>query len=197
MISQLKILQYNVHTTEDIVMAPLLAATHISEFSVLAIQELWRNPQIPTTHNPSNSAFHLLYPPSAETSVCFFVNKSLNPSSYTAHFPTPKYGNLRLRRTIQGMRYVMIHNMYRTGNLSPTSSENLPIDEPLLLDTHEIFSMFLLPFPTILLIMYCLGTSTFTIPIGGDPELDPIVLHSFSSLFKSCTTSPYSYPSQL
>ncbi len=33
----------------------------------------------------------------------------------------------------------MIHNGYCTRNLSPTSSENQPPDEPLLVDTHEIF----------------------------------------------------------
>jgi hypothetical protein len=34
----------------------------------------------------------------------------------------------------------MIHNVYRTGNLPPTSSELQPTDELLPLDTHEIFS---------------------------------------------------------
>ncbi len=34
----------------------------------------------------------------------------------------------------------MIHNVYRTRNFSPTSSENQPLDEPLSPDTHKIFS---------------------------------------------------------
>jgi hypothetical protein len=34
----------------------------------------------------------------------------------------------------------MIHNVDRTQHLPPTSSENQPRDEPLSLDTHEIFS---------------------------------------------------------
>jgi hypothetical protein len=38
MTSHLKILQYNVNTTEGKVMAPLLADYHISEFAVLAVQ---------------------------------------------------------------------------------------------------------------------------------------------------------------
>ncbi len=41
---------------------------------------------------------------------------------------------------MEGARDIMIHNVYRTGNLSPTSSDNQPRDEPLLVDTHEIFS---------------------------------------------------------
>jgi hypothetical protein len=40
MISHLKILQYNVHKTEDIVMALLLADPRVSEFTILAVQEL-------------------------------------------------------------------------------------------------------------------------------------------------------------
>ncbi len=41
---------------------------------------------------------------------------------------------------MEGARDIRIHNVYRTGNLSPTSSENQPRDEPLLVDTHETFS---------------------------------------------------------
>jgi hypothetical protein len=121
-------------------MAPLLADHHISEFIVLAVQEPWQNPHMHTTHNPSNSSFHLFYPPSAEASVCFLVNKSLDPSSYSATFLTPKYGHLRLRSPVKGARDIMIHNVYLTRKFSPTSSENQPPDEPLLVDTHEIFS---------------------------------------------------------
>jgi hypothetical protein len=121
-------------------MIPLHPDTSISRFSLLAIRDPWQNQPIPTTHNPSNSAFHLLYPPSAEAFVYFFMNKSLNLSSYTACFPTPKYGSLCLISSVQGVRDTMIPNVYRTQNISLTSTENLPLDEPLLLDTHETFS---------------------------------------------------------
>jgi hypothetical protein len=70
MTAQLKILQYNVHTTQGKVIAPLLADPRISEFSVLAIQETWQNPRVLTTHYPSTLDFisftpHLLKPQSA------------------------------------------------------------------------------------------------------------------------------------
>jgi endonuclease/exonuclease/phosphatase family metal-dependent hydrolase len=39
---------------------------------------------------------------------------------------------------VEGARETMIHNVCRTGNLSPTSSENQLPDESLLVDTHEI-----------------------------------------------------------
>ncbi len=121
-------------------MAPLLAYHCISVFNIFAIQEHWQNPHIHTTHNPSTSSFHLFYPPSADASVCFFLNKSLNPSSYSVAFPTPKYGYPRLRSSVEWARDVMIHNVYRTGNLSPTLLEHQHPDEPLSVDTHEIFS---------------------------------------------------------
>jgi hypothetical protein len=73
-------------------MAPLLADHCISEFTLLAVQEPWQIPHIHTYHNPSYSSFHHFYPPSADAFVYFFVNKSLNPSFYSAAFPTPKYG---------------------------------------------------------------------------------------------------------
>jgi hypothetical protein len=121
-------------------MVPLLANHRISEFTILAVHEPWQNPHIYSTHNPLNSLFNLFYSPSADASVCFFVNKSLYPSSYSVAFPTPKYCYLRLRSSAQGARDVMIHNLYRTRNLPHTSSENQPHDEPLSDDTHEIFS---------------------------------------------------------
>jgi hypothetical protein len=136
--SHLKILQYNVHTSKGKVMAPLLADHHISEFTVLAIQEPWQNPHIHTTHNPYKSSFYLHYPPSANASVCFFANKLLNRSSYSAAIPTTKYGYLCLRGSVDGARDVVIHNVYSTGNLSPTSSESEHPDEPPSVDTHKI-----------------------------------------------------------
>ncbi len=44
----MKILQYNVHTTEGKVMAPLLADHRISAFTILPILEPGRNPYIYT-----------------------------------------------------------------------------------------------------------------------------------------------------
>jgi hypothetical protein len=64
----------------------------------------------------------------------------LNPSSYSACFPTPRYGYLLLRSSVEGVRDVIIHDVYRTQNLPLTSSGNQPPIEPLSLDTHEIFS---------------------------------------------------------
>jgi hypothetical protein len=121
-------------------MVHLLADPRIFDFSVLAIQEPWHNPCDLTTHNSSIFSFHLFYPPPAETLVFSLVNKSLNTSSYSACFLTLKYGYLRLRSFVEEVRDIMNLNVYRMHNLPPTFSKNLPPDEPLSLDTHEIFS---------------------------------------------------------
>ncbi len=105
-------------------MAPLLTDNCISEFSVFTVQELWLYPYILTTHNSSNSPFDLLYAPSTEASIYFFMNKTLNPSLYSASFPTPKYGNLHLRSTLPSSYNVVIHNVYRTKSVPSYSAEN-------------------------------------------------------------------------
>jgi hypothetical protein len=173
MTAQLKILQYNVHTTKGLVMAPLLADPQASEFSVLAVQEPWQNPHILTTHNLSTLSFHIFYPPFADASVCFFVNKSLNPSSYSACFPTPKYGHLRIRSPVEGVRDIMIHNVYRTRNLPPTSSVNKPRDEPLSLDTHEIFSFVSAALSDAIAHHVLLGDFNIHYPSWGGPRVRP------------------------
>jgi hypothetical protein len=119
---------------------PLFADHCIYEYTVLAVHESWQNPHIYTTHHPSNSSYHLCYPPSAKDSVCFFVNKSQNPRSYSAAFPTPKYGYLHLSSSVKEAKDIMIYTVYHTGNLSSTSSEMKPPDELLSADTNEIFS---------------------------------------------------------
>jgi hypothetical protein len=163
-------------------MEPLLADPCISEFPVLAYQEPWRNPCILTTHNPSNSSLHLFYPPFVEASVCLFVNKSLNPSSYSACLPTPKYGYLRLWSSVEGVRDVMIHNVYRTRNLPPTSSENQPPDEPLPLDTHEIFSFVSAAISDASADHILLGDFNLNHPTWGGPRVTP---HRASQLLLS------------
>ncbi len=58
----LKILQYNVHKSKDIVMALLLRDLHIKSYDILAIQEPSRNNFTPTTYHPLKDSFRLYYP---------------------------------------------------------------------------------------------------------------------------------------
>jgi hypothetical protein len=130
-------------------MSTLLKAKSCPRFLLITaflslLSLLYKNPgkihtcTLPITHPIHQFIFST--PLAAEASFCFFVNKSLNPSSHFATFLTTKYGHLRLRSLMEGARDIMIHNVYHSGNLSLTTSENHPTDEPLSVDTREIFS---------------------------------------------------------
>jgi hypothetical protein len=45
-----------------------------------------------------------------------------------------------MRSSVEGAKDIMIHNVYRTGNLSSSHSEVQPPDDLLSVDTHIIFS---------------------------------------------------------
>lgn len=61
--------------SHDKVTASLLRDRRITTYSILAIQEPWRNPFMNTTHNPIPQHFELAYSNRRKTHVCFFTNK--------------------------------------------------------------------------------------------------------------------------
>jgi hypothetical protein len=146
-------------------MAPFLADHCISKFTVLAVQVPWQYPHMHTTHNPLNSAFHLFYTHSANASACFSAHKSLNPSFYFAAYPILKYGH-RVRNPVKGAQDIMIHNVYCTRNLLPSSTEIQPPDKPLSVDPHEIFPHVSTALPDTSADHVLLGDFKFTIPTG-------------------------------
>ncbi len=113
MCEKLNILQYNVRNSGNRVMAPLLADPRVSQFSFLAIQEPFHKSFTNSTHNPSYTSFHLFHPGVEKSQVCFFINKSINPSSWSGDFPSRDYGYLRLKSPAMGARDIKIHNIYR------------------------------------------------------------------------------------
>jgi hypothetical protein len=78
---ELRILQYNVQKSRDVVLASLFQDPRTLEYDVLAIQEPWRNPFIATSYNPLKAHFQLTYLDDAATRVCFYINKRINPST--------------------------------------------------------------------------------------------------------------------
>ena len=117
----LKILQYNIRNGRSNVMIPLLADELTHSYDVLAIQEPWKNDRgpVPTTYNPRNSGFHVVYQPAANNRVCFYVNKNISPDSWTAAFPSPDIAVLHLTvASGAAKKDLRIINVY---NPSPTS----------------------------------------------------------------------------
>jgi exonuclease III len=126
MLSQLRILQYNVNHGKEATIIPLLRDTRIKEFDILAIQEPWRNPNIATGYNPLRSSFYLAYPPDKLTRVCFYVNKALHPGkwSVTNHHKDMQTLTIDLNRAPgQESTPIQIHNVYNPSPASYTSQE--------------------------------------------------------------------------
>jgi hypothetical protein len=174
-------------------MALLLTNHSISRFTVIALQELWYNPYMYTTHNWYNSLFYHSYLLYVNISFCFMVNKSLNPSSYSATLLTSKYGYLHMRSSVERSSDIMIYNVNHNKNLSPWLSEKDLPNELLSGNTHVIFPIFLLPFLILLLPMYGLETVTITTPIGEALVYGQTVLHNSSFYFTTFINSHFRY----
>jgi ribonuclease HI len=83
---ELRILQYNVWKSRDVVLASLFQDSRILEYDVLAIQEPWRNPFIATSYHPLKAHFQLTYLEDAATRVCFYINKRFDLSSWNVSY---------------------------------------------------------------------------------------------------------------
>jgi hypothetical protein len=64
---------------------------------ILAVQEPWRNLQMPTTSRPPN--YHLIYPLSKETRVCFYISKAINQNEWTTTEHSPDLVTLTIHRS--------------------------------------------------------------------------------------------------
>lgn len=80
--SELRILQYNIQKSRDVVLASLFQDQWIATYDVLASQEPWRNPFVTTSYHPLKTHFRLLYMNDKETRVCFYINKRIDASTW-------------------------------------------------------------------------------------------------------------------
>ena len=116
----LKILQYNIHKSKDIVMASLLRDPCIKSYNILAIQEPWRNYFTPTTHHPLKDSFRMYYPRldnlEKKAGVCFFVKKQFKPEDLEVLFHSCDFiiltTNLSSPKSTHSQQNIHIHNLY-------------------------------------------------------------------------------------
>jgi hypothetical protein len=85
---ELHILQYNVQKSRDVVMADLFQDPRVLRYDVLAVQEPWRNPYITTSYHPLKEHFQLTYLEDVATRVCFYINKRIDPSTWSVSYIT-------------------------------------------------------------------------------------------------------------
>jgi exonuclease III len=103
----LNIIQYNVNKSRNRVMTSMFKSLDPERHHVLAVQEPWRNPQMPTTSRPPN--YDLVYPLSKETRVCFYVSKAINRNEWETTEHSPDLVTLTIHL---GGRTLHIHNCY-------------------------------------------------------------------------------------
>ncbi len=128
----LNIVQYNVNKSRNRVMSAFFQAVDPKKHHILAIQEPWRNPQMPTTVRPPN--YHLVYPLRHDTRVCFYVSKVLDPDKWKVKEHSPDLLTLTLSL---GSETLHIHNCYNQPPKLATSREQGVLRElPRALDSH-------------------------------------------------------------
>ena len=108
---ELRILQYNVQKSRDIVMASLFQDDKTLEYDILAIQEPWRNPFTATSYHPLKTHFQLTYFNNAETRVCLYINKRIDPGTWSVSYIAKDIILLKLSNS-DPSRTMHIFNVY-------------------------------------------------------------------------------------
>jgi hypothetical protein len=139
---ELRILQYNVQKSREVVLANLFQDQRVTEYDILAIQEPWRNPFINTSYNPLKEHFQLTYLDDAATRVCFFVNKRIDPSTWNVTFNTKDIITLAINSGQNNKLHIInVYNETTTNTLQDlreTSSRLDPQDEIILLGDFNL-----------------------------------------------------------
>jgi hypothetical protein len=123
---ELRILQYNVQKSRDVVLASLFQNPRVLEYDILAIQEPWRNPfkKIATSYHPLKAHFQLMYSPDAVTRVCLYVNKRVDPGTWSVSFISKDIISLKISDSSSNQD-IHIFNVYNevTTETLPTLAE--------------------------------------------------------------------------
>ncbi|OAT02150.1 uncharacterized protein BDCG_17412 [Blastomyces dermatitidis ER-3] len=117
---ELQILQYNIQNSRDVVLASLFQDPRILEYNVLAIQEPRRNPFIATSYHPLKAHFQLTYLDDNATRVCFYINKRIDPGTWSVSHLSKDITTLAIRDPSSGrnIRVFNVYNEVRTDTLS-------------------------------------------------------------------------------
>jgi len=130
---ELRILQYNVQKSRDVVLANLFQDPRILKYDVLAIQEPWRNPFIATTYHPLKEHFQLTYLDNDTTRVCFYINTRIDPSTWSAQHITGDITSLEITNPSSHNK-IRIFNVYNEAGTSAISDLGEAIAK---LDSYE------------------------------------------------------------
>jgi hypothetical protein len=117
---ELRILQYNVQKSRDVVLASLFQDARVLEYDILAIQEPWRNPFIATSYHPLKTHYQLTYMNDTSTRVCFYINKRIDPSTWSVSFISTDIITLKItNHTLHNKLCIFnVYNEVATNTLS-------------------------------------------------------------------------------
>ncbi|KAH8878502.1 DNase I-like protein, partial [Thozetella sp. PMI_491] len=108
---ELRILQYNVQKSRDVVLASLFRNPRVLEYDILAIQEPWRNPFTNTTYHPLKTHFQLTYLDDTATRACLYINKRIHPGAWSVSYISKDIVSLAICNPSSG-RQLHIFNVY-------------------------------------------------------------------------------------
>ena len=125
---ELKIYQYNVHRSKDVVMAQFLREEEVVSADLIAIQEPWENPYQDSTHHPLKQTHELLYPAESETGgrarVCLFISKRLGEHTHLVH--SRDCQEVRIKSERSELRIINVYNDQQHGAALRLLQETLP-----------------------------------------------------------------------
>jgi ribonuclease HI len=130
---ELRILQYNVRKSKDVVLANLFQDKKTLEYDILAIQEPWRNRFIATSYHPLKMHFQLIYFSHAETRVCLYIHKRIDPSTWSVQHISKDITLLELTNRNSDNK-IRIFNVYNETGTTTMSDLDEAITK---LDSHE------------------------------------------------------------
>ena len=123
----LTILQYNMHISKDLCMAPFFKDEINQNYGIIAVQEQWtwtsKDTGTEMTHHPCSDIYELVYPDKGHARACFFVHKErLPPDKWFCRVHSPDFLSLNVKYVEQGEeKRLWVHNVYRQpDNTDPT-----------------------------------------------------------------------------
>ena len=128
---KLTMLQYNVHTSKDLIMTSYLRNFVIKKFDILIIQKFWRNIHTKSTHHFLKNTFQLIYLNSKKINenvvrVYFFVNKRIFIIDLSYSFKSKNLITLQIKLienvNVNDEHYIQIHNLYNESNIKLCTS---------------------------------------------------------------------------
>lgn len=118
------ILQYNVHTSKNLIMISCLRNFAIKKFDILVIQKSWKNIHTKIIHHFLKNIFQLMYSDLKNINenvvkICFFVNKRIFIVDLSYSFKSKNLVTLQIKLTkkFNDKHYIQIHNLYNESNI--------------------------------------------------------------------------------